>query len=1091
MSAFKQIQQNLHGFIRKYFLNELFKGIILFVVFGFLYVLITALIEYFFWLPTSGRKYLFYAQWLVLGIFFIFFILKPLLNLFGIQKKLTEEKAARIVGRFFPDIKDKLLNTLQLHKQADQSDLIWASIEQKSEMLNQYQFSKAVDFKRNFKFLPLLLVPFLILLILRLSHFDTQLSKGYQRVLSYDQSFTPPLPYTIHIQDSLQVLKGNDFRLFVHLKGQELPRQLYIHLDKSQHLLKKESDSLFSFYFPLVQKPLDFQLSDGKHDLGTYQLNIIYPPVIQSVKVKIFYPAYLHKKPKIYSFMGNLTLPESATIQWDLRTNHVDTIYFVVNDRPEAFAVTDNRFRFKKRAEQDFTYRIDARNIFMKHSKEGAFKVSIIKDELPKISVLERKDSINLQNYHHITASDDYAVSKLQLVYTNQNSGISKQLNLSISPSGFIRKTFIFPGELPLHPGDSYAYYFQVFDNDAVHHYKSVKSKTFHYNKLTFNQQKDQLMNQQQQSLNQLDKIQNQFTKQQQQFTKLQQKIAAQKSMDWHSKKQLEKSLQQAEQQEQFFKQAVKKYKDLLNKFPHEKDDIQKQELQKRLDELAKMDKKKKLLDELKKLAEKLKKEDLVKKLKDLDKYSEHQEKSLERILELTKKYYMQQKMQKIANQLDSLSKQQEKLAQKNTDTQQQQDSLNQQLAALKKQTDSLQQLDKTLKKPMHLPDHSTEMEEIQMDMQQASQKLQQQAAQQANNKQQKAANKMKQLSKQMQMSMQGSGGEQKEEDIKTLQALLKSLLNFSFKEESLLTDLFSHQGKKALSQQLLTQNNLKKYFVHINDSLYTLALRNPKISQKILDEAFEIDQNLDKSLSYLSENQSFNTQNAAQYVLKGANSLADMLSNALDNMKNASPSSGKGQGKKGKGKSFSLPDIIKKQGDAIAKMQQGLKNKGKKPGSKKGDKPGKDKKGNKQGQTGSDGEAQRQYELYKQQQRVKEDLQQLGDRFSDQATKHKIKQLTKQMDQLQKRLLQEGITQSTLNKMIQLQHELLKLKNATFTQHQDEKRESRTNFNSFKGLDSIFMFENKNFDSENERIKRTQIPVNQKVKKKIIQYLN
>jgi hypothetical protein len=171
--------------------------------------------------------------------------------------------------------------------------------------------------------------------------------------------------------------------------------------------------------------------------------------------------------------------------------------------------------------------------------------------------------------------------------------------------------------------------------------------------------------------------------------------------------------------------------------------------------------------------------------------------------------------------------------------------------------------------------------------------------------------------------------------------------------------------------------------------------------------------------------------------------------------------------------------------------MKDALKKKNGK-GKKKGDKKNGKEKG-KDGQSGNNGEeqAKRQFELYKQQQRIKEDLNQLGDKFSDKATQQKAKELSKQMDDLQKRLLKEGITQSVLNKMIQLQHELLKLKNATFTQHEDEQRQARTNYKNYQYLDSIFYKENPQYQPQNELLKRSQIPVNQKIKTKIKKYLN
>ena len=66
------------------------------------------------------------------------------------EKGLTYTQAAKIVGDHFPDVKDKLLNTLQLQEQvahaagADVS-LLAASIDQRTEALRPLSFVKAID----------------------------------------------------------------------------------------------------------------------------------------------------------------------------------------------------------------------------------------------------------------------------------------------------------------------------------------------------------------------------------------------------------------------------------------------------------------------------------------------------------------------------------------------------------------------------------------------------------------------------------------------------------------------------------------------------------------------------------------------------------------------------------------------------------------------------------------------------------------------------------------------------------------------------------------------------------------------------------
>jgi hypothetical protein len=56
------IYDKLEAFIKKYYANELLKGLIFFIGLGLLYLLFTLFVEYFLWLKPTGRNHL------VLGI---------------------------------------------------------------------------------------------------------------------------------------------------------------------------------------------------------------------------------------------------------------------------------------------------------------------------------------------------------------------------------------------------------------------------------------------------------------------------------------------------------------------------------------------------------------------------------------------------------------------------------------------------------------------------------------------------------------------------------------------------------------------------------------------------------------------------------------------------------------------------------------------------------------------------------------------------------------------------------------------------------------------------------------------------------------
>ena len=164
LSNFKTIQDKLEQFIRKYYTNELIKGAILFFSIGLLYFLTTLLVEYFLWLSPTARTILF---WLFIAVelgLFIKFIAIPLAHLFKLKSGINYDQASKIIGNHFPQVNDKLLNVLQLNQNTGQSELLFASIEQKSAELTPVPFKLAVDFKNNLKYLKYAALPLIIVL---------------------------------------------------------------------------------------------------------------------------------------------------------------------------------------------------------------------------------------------------------------------------------------------------------------------------------------------------------------------------------------------------------------------------------------------------------------------------------------------------------------------------------------------------------------------------------------------------------------------------------------------------------------------------------------------------------------------------------------------------------------------------------------------------------------------------------------------------------------------------------------------------------------------------------------------------------------
>ena len=116
-TAYQQLIYKLDAFIRKYYKNQVIRGIIYTVGALAVFFLLTNLVEFFGHLGMLGRAILFYGYLIVAFGILIQLIIIPLIKLNRLGKVLSYEAASEIIGKHFSEVRDKLINTLQLNQQ--------------------------------------------------------------------------------------------------------------------------------------------------------------------------------------------------------------------------------------------------------------------------------------------------------------------------------------------------------------------------------------------------------------------------------------------------------------------------------------------------------------------------------------------------------------------------------------------------------------------------------------------------------------------------------------------------------------------------------------------------------------------------------------------------------------------------------------------------------------------------------------------------------------------------------------------------------------------------------------------------------------
>lgn len=1095
MESKSVIYSKLEAFIKKFYTNEIIKGVLLFIGLGLLYFIFTLLVEHFLWLSITGRTILFWLFISVEVFLLVKFIVVPIFKLFKLQKGIDYTDASKIIGNHFSEVGDKLLNFLQLSNTNEQSELLLASIDQKANSLQPIPFANAIDFKGNKKYLPFAIIPILLFVLFYVTGNSSVIENSLNRVVHYETAYTPPAPFTFQLLTSdLKVEQNKSFTLKVVTKGNVVPEQIKIHFNDESYYLENNSKGEFEYTFENVKASTNFYLEANSITSSNYTLEVVNVPSIVDFSMNLIFPSYLRKASETIKGNGNAIVPEGTLVTWKISTKATDEIQLLAENSSD-FKNNNGLFSLSKSILSDFNYQIITSNRSVKQYEKLGYSITTIKDQFPTISAQIAPDSLKLKEKVIIgNVSDDYGLAKLQVAYYDVNNRENvKRANLPVKSELVDRFVYTFPSGLKLEEGKKYDYYFEVFDNDQVNGSKSSKSSIFSHYELTQTEKEDKTLQEQQENINALEKsLQNQ-DKQLSELDKLQKLNKEKSNLDFKDQKKIQDFIDRQKQQEELMKEFSKNLEENLEEFKTENKE-QKEELQRRLDEFQKeSEKNEELLKELEELSKKLQKEELFDKADKLKQNAKTQKMNLEQLVELTKRFYVEQKAQQLADKLQKLGDKQEKLADdKQNNSKENQEKINKEFDDIKEELNQLDKENESLKKPMDLDVDEKEQENIEEDLNKATEQLEQNNQDKASPKQKSAGQKMKEMGAQMSSSMMSGGMEMMMEDAQLLRQIVDNLLTFSFDEEKLMKETKeASKSNLQFNKSLKKQQSLKVQFKHIDDSLFSVALRNPMISEVVFKEVGEVHYNVDKALEVLAENNIYKGTSHQQFALSSANKLADFLSNVQAQMQMQMSGMGQGKPKPGSGKGdMQLKDIIKKQGELGEGMKKGMKP-GEQEGDQKDEKPGEKNAGQSgksgsEGENGQEGNAGKILDILKEQKQLREALEK---ELKKEGLGGIGQNALIQMKDIEKQLINKGFKNETLNKMMNLKHELLKLEKAIQQQGEDSKRKSNTNKDSFNGSTSPLPSQLKEYLNSIEILNRQSLPLQPNYNQKVQEY--
>ncbi|WP_321319709.1 hypothetical protein [Labilibaculum sp.] len=1035
----------LDRFIRKYYQNQLLRGLLLSIVLILSYFLIVSYTEYLLYFSVSVRTFLAIFSVLFFSLIIVKLIILPIIGLFQIGKRISYRQAIAIITQYFPDLQDRLINTLELTELSAKSNssgdsLLMASINRRMESIQLIPFRKAISFRSNLSYLKYLVIVFIAVVGTYIVLPDMY-SGSANRLVHFRKEYIAPADFKFKVnQDSMKVVRGFDFCLKVQTEGKYVPANVYLISEGNQFLLKKIGSNSFSYLFRNVNREVSFFLKAGKITSLTYQLELLFKPEIKSFELSVKSPSYTNVPERKEQNLGDISVPEGSLLEWTIEGEDTNSVQVVFNDSLNQVNSKNkgNIFLFSKTIFQKNKYQIYVSNEQFKKQLFANYTIDVIPDLYPQIQVSTIQDTLLAKAYYFKgILKDDYGFTKLRFCYLINDQEpvyIPININRNISSQEFY---YAFDFEnVDVGEGSHVQYYFEVFDNDGINKPKMSRSRQFSLLVPDSKQLYDLNKNIQDSISDRIKKGIDLSQSIQEDIKRLQKNMLDGNGDQWQQQQifqQIDSKKKQLDELLKNIRQENAK-KDQLSNSLVQKDSllIEKQKQIEKLLENVIDDELQKLFEEFSKLAEDFKSEDLNKLGNQLNLSFDDFQKQMDRNLSLLERYDIETRMNQIIGRIDKIADTQEEISglgrkqEEKMNSQQVEES--QKWDDLKKDLENLLEKNSGISDPYQFQNPSEELQSISEMMKESNFFLEEGQNFKASKNMKATSKKQKALAQKLNSNLSKSVSAQLTVDIDNLIRLMNNLMEFSFQQEAVLTDYKTVDYRNPLFFKMIEeQGGLKEEYLLIQDSLFSLSSHSPQVAALIGTRIFDISNYLDQVLEEANNRRKIQANITQQKVLTEINELSLFLSEALkqlmEQMANAMPGDQIGDQKGGKPSFSGMQSEQQSLKKMLEEMIQEMK-------SGKG----------KNNSTEKLGEFLQRQEMF--QQNLSEILQKGG--VGDE-TENILREIMKMIDQTQSDISNFSINSNTINRQNRIISRLLEAENAHREMDFDKKRESNS----------------------------------------------
>jgi hypothetical protein len=1073
---------------KKDILFKLTKNILLtltsFIVLALVLISLEAIFEF-----SSGvRKVMFFGYISAFAATFVMILIYTVSGYNELTKPAKVNRYAKRIGSHYPEIKDNLLNAIQIYDYTRRSDHMFSqelaveSINQVNEKSKPYNFSQIVSHKKNFTLVLFFTFAFLLFTSLMLI-FPNTFQAAANRLVDYNYTFvdnTLGIAYEVK-PGNMEIAKGESVEVLAKImfndpnyKTEEITINTKtvtndgIEISANSEKISASDINEFKVSLKNITSNTIYWFEYKGIKSSAYNITITNRPIIKTTKITVYPPAYT-KLPSRTVEGTEISTIAGSRIYVELEASDDLSKSFIQfsGGTPFSMELSGKTAVGSFTASSNGTFKLSVIKDFngkeLSNTASPEYNVRVHPDEYPKISIIEPDNGeTNVQGIKDLLirsrVSDDFGFSKMRLGYkivkskfgpTDKDYRYADVPIKNLDATGLEVPYVWNLSNLNLGTEDEVEYFVEVYDNDGVSGPKMSRSeiKRLIYPSLeallnktekTKEDVEQQLKNAFEDAMDlkkEIDEIKEQIEKNPEEMglndpkknQEMQQKMENIQNNLNQTQQKLDDLMKELQQNSQVSKETLDKYMELQKLFQK----IDSQELR----------------DALKKLQEAMKnlnKDELKEAMKNFKFDEENFKKALEKTMELLNKILNEQKFGELTQQLDDITKKQDELKENTKNTSENNKE------QMKEQSKTQEQI-------------KQDMSEFQKQLKELSENMKKMGEQKLSKEMQKLLEEMmkKQLEQKMQQSQQNLQDGNKQQSQQKQDELSQDLNQMNQQMQDMLAEMMDAENQKLMAkmQEFLEKlKEMSKKEGELKEQSKELDKNSPK---EDFQSQQQQQQNLQNQLSNLIEEMMSMSQQMGMTPMMSKN-----LGDAFNEMQKASEQLGKKDGNSANKSQGNAKESLDK---ALEKMQQMCQN-GNKPGN--GKKPGmslqqllqqlqqmiQQQQGlnqqlqgmPQQGNQMSQEQLAQMQKLAQQQQQLKEGMQQMNEEFKKQQDIDgkkmlgNLEQIQKDMMEVVKDLQDNNITPETRKRQEKILSRMLDFQLSTREKDFEQKRESK-----------------------------------------------